>query len=204
MDGSAARARSTSTCDLAGSANGGAVRDDQSAGQRNLGGDRRLDRGDRVTDGPSRQGRRTGGSARQSAGIAAADRSAGGGAAIGFAGQKAVPGVPAGGGSFPRSFLIPGTDTSLRVGGFVDITSLYFLQGANSGNPGTPSSNSGQNGNMNGIPVGQVFIPGRGSVAASANHSRGNGVFMFSPQQSRLDIETRTPTPWGESRTFFA
>jgi hypothetical protein len=25
-----------------------------------------------------------------------------------------------------------------------------------------------------------------------ANHSRGNGVFMFSPQQSRFDIETRT------------
>ena len=27
---------------------------------------------------------------------------------------------------------------------------------------------------------------------------------MFSPQQSRLDIETRTPTAWGESRTFFS
>src|SRR5215475_9613861 len=80
MDGAAGRALSTSTCTLAGSANGGAVRDDQSARQRNLGGDRRLDRGDRVTDGPSREGRRAGGSARQSAGIAAADRSARGGA----------------------------------------------------------------------------------------------------------------------------
>ncbi len=27
---------------------------------------------------------------------------------------------------------------------------------------------------------------------------------MFSPQQSRIDIETRTPTAWGESRTFLA
>ncbi len=132
--------------------------------------------------------------------------SAGGGGTIPL-GYKAAPTAPSLGGSFPRSFLIPGTDTSIRVGGFVDITALDFLQGANSGNPGTPSSNSGQNGNLPGIPVGEAFIPGAangGIVAQSANHSRGNGVFMFSPQQSRIDIETRTPTAWGESRTFLA
>jgi hypothetical protein len=117
-------------------------------------------------------------------------------------GAQATPGAPVGGGSFPRSFLIPGTDTSIRLGGFIDLTSLYFLNGANSSNPGTPTSNSGQNGNLNGIPLGQVFIPGLGSVAQSANHSRGNGVFTMSPQQSRLNVETRTPTAWGESRTF--
>jgi hypothetical protein len=122
----------------------------------------------------------------------------------GIPGAAPAPTAQALGGSFPRSFLIPGTDTSIRVGGFVDLTGLYFLQGANSGNPGTPSSNSGQNGNLNGVPVGQVFIPGVGSVAQSANHSRGNGVFMFSPQQSRIDIETRTPTAWGEARSFFS
>ena len=38
----------------------------------------------------------------------------------------------------------------------------------------------------------------------AANPRGHNGVFYFSPQQSRLDIETRTPTAWGESRTFFA
>jgi hypothetical protein len=107
-----------------------------------------------------------------------------------------------GGGSFPRSFLIPGTDTSIRLGGFIDLTSLYFLNGANTPNPGTPTSNSGQNGNLNSIPVGQINIPGVGSVAQSANHSRGNGVFTMSPQQSRINVETRTPTAWGESRTF--
>src|SRR5271167_2485274 len=128
---------------------------------------------------------------------------AGGGQALTL-GYKPAPGAPSLGGSFPRSFLIPGTDTSLRVGGFVDITALDFLQGANSANPGTPTSNSGQNGNLPGVPVGQVFIPGIGAVAQSANHSRGNGVFYLSPQQSRLDVETRTPTAWGESRTFFA
>jgi hypothetical protein len=119
-------------------------------------------------------------------------------------GAQAAPGQPSLGGSFPRSFLIPGTDTSIRLGGFVDLTGLYFLQGANSGNPGTPSSNSGQNGNLNAVPVGQMFVPGLGNVAQNVNHSRGNGVFMFSPQQSRIDIESRTPTAWGEARTFFA
>src|SRR5215472_4652242 len=54
---------------------------------------------------------------------------AAGGAAVGITGMHAVPGVPVGGGSFPRSFLIPGTDTSLRVGGFVDFTTLYFING---------------------------------------------------------------------------
>jgi hypothetical protein len=33
-----------------------------------------------------------------------------------------------GGGSFPRSFLIPGTDTSIRIGGFVDGTMGYHSQ----------------------------------------------------------------------------
>jgi len=131
---------------------------------------------------------------------------AGGGQALTL-GYKPAPGTPSLGGSFPRSFLIPGTDTSLRVGGFVDITGLYYLQGNNTSNPGTPSSNSGQNGNLGSIPLGEGFIPGAangGVVAQSANHSRSNGVYTMSPQQSRLDIETRTPTAWGESRTFFS
>jgi hypothetical protein len=117
-------------------------------------------------------------------------------------GTQPVPGAALIGGSFPRSFLIPGTETSIRVGGFVDISGLYFLQGANTGNPGTPSSNAGQNGNLNAVPIGQQFVPGLGPVAQQANHSRGNGVFYFSPQQTRLNVETRTPTAWGESRTF--
>jgi hypothetical protein len=117
-------------------------------------------------------------------------------------GAQAIPGQPLAGGSFPRSFLIPGTDTSIRVGGFVDLTGLYFLNGANNSNPGTPTTNSGQNGNLNAIPLGQVNIPGLGPVAQSANHSRGNGVFSWGIDQSRLNVETRTPTAWGESRTF--
>src|SRR5215472_3269498 len=133
----------------------------------------------------------------------------GAGTPAGIPGMQAAPGTPSLGGSFPRSFLIPGTDTSIRLGGFVDVTGLYFLQGANSGNPGTPSSNAGQNGNLNSLPIGPQFVPGFGvgvlqNVPQSANHSRGSGIFQTSPQQSRIDIETRTPTAWGEARTFFA
>jgi hypothetical protein len=130
----------------------------------------------------------------------------GGGAAQPL-GYQAAPTVQSLGGSFPRSFLIPGTDTSIRVGGFVDYTALYFLQGANNSNPGTPSTNAGQNGNMNSIPVGQQFVPGASpsqNVPQQANHSRGNGVFQSGPDQSRIDIESRTPTAWGEARTFFS
>ena len=41
------------------------------------------------------------------------------------------------GGSFPRSFLIPGTDTSIRVGGEVRTNALYWINGGNP-NPHTP------------------------------------------------------------------
>jgi hypothetical protein len=121
----------------------------------------------------------------------------------GALGAEPTPGVPLAGGSFPRSFLIPGTDTSIRVGGFIDLTGLYYLQGQNASNPGSASSNSGQNGNLNSVPIGQQFVPGIGVVPAALNHSRGNGVLVTSPQQSRFNVETRTPTAWGEARTFF-
>src|SRR5580700_1358808 len=42
---------------------------------------------------------------------------------------NAPPGTPVVNGSFPRSFLIPGTDTSLRIGGFVQGQVVYFIRG---------------------------------------------------------------------------
>src|ERR1700752_2300006 len=53
-------------------------------------------------------------------------------------GAEAHPGQMAVQGSFPRSFLIPGTDTSIRVGGFVDETlDYYFVGGQPNGNQTT-------------------------------------------------------------------
>jgi DcaP outer membrane protein len=119
-------------------------------------------------------------------------------------GAEATPGVPLAGGSFPRSFLIPGTDTSIRVGGFVDVTGLYFLSGGGNVPGSNAGSNSGQNGTLEALPLnGPIVVPGLANQAQPVSHSRGNGVFEFSPQQSRLNVETRTPTAWGESRTFF-
>ena len=44
--------------------------------------------------------------------------------------HKQVGGTPVVGGSFPRSFLIPGTDTSLRIGGFANASALWYIRGA--------------------------------------------------------------------------
>ncbi len=131
---------------------------------------------------------------------------AGGGAAVGFGGMHPAPGTPSLGGSFPRSFLIPGTDTSIRVGGFVDFTALEFLNGGGNVNGSNYGSNSGQNGTLEALPLSGGVVPGVGFVNPSLNRAppRNNGILEFSPQQSRIDIETRTPTAWGEARTFFA
>ena len=121
-------------------------------------------------------------------------------------GTRAIPGQPLAGGSFPRSFLVPGTDTSIRVGGFVDLTVLDFLQGGGATQGANESSNSGQNGNLHSLPVAGGFVPGLGFQNPNASTrapTRNNGVMEWSPQQSRINIETRTPTAWGESRTFF-
>ena len=121
-------------------------------------------------------------------------------------GQGPAPTTPSFGGSFPRSFLIPGTETSIRVGGRIDFTVLDFLQGGGNVNGSNYGSNAGQNGNVHSLPVAGGFVPGLGFVNPNATNrapGRNNGVLEFSPQQSRFNIETRTPTSWGEARTFF-
>ena len=121
-------------------------------------------------------------------------------------GTNAVPGTGMVGGSFPRSFLIPGTDTSIRVGGFADLTIDYYLQ---NGPPnGTQSTTVGNTGNLNVMPlnVGLKTVPGYPTagnlVPTQIGTSRGNGVFLESPRESRINVETRTPTAYGEARTF--
>ncbi|MGH7116533.1 MAG: DcaP family trimeric outer membrane transporter, partial [Stellaceae bacterium] len=131
--------------------------------------------------------------------------------AVGSTGPRAygtapAPGATMVGGSFPRSFLIPGTDTSIRVGGFIDETLDYYLQ---NGPPnGVQSTTVGVNGNLLSMPLdvhGQT-VPGYPSagnkVPVQTGHSRGNGIFAQSPRESRLNVETRTPTAYGEARTF--
>jgi hypothetical protein len=95
--------------------------------------------------------------------------------------------VAATAGSFPRSFLIPGTDTSIRVGGNITWIADYYLEGGNAN--GSPwSTTLGANGQTH-------------SVSITGN-PKGSNDFGESMRQSKLAIETRTPTPYGEARTY--
>ena len=127
-----------------------------------------------------------------------------GGAAYG---THAVPGAALLGGSFPRSFLIPGTDTSIRVGGFASEILDYWFQ--NGPENGVQTTTVGDNGQVLSQPLnvkGGQRVPGYPTpgniVPANPAHSRGNGIFSQSPRESRLNVETRTPTAYGEARTF--
>src|SRR5215472_9321477 len=108
-------------------------------------------------------------------------------------------GLPVSGGSFPRSFLIPGTDTSLRIGGFANLNVLWYINGA---------SQSGQLNGQGGI-NNQTFFDGQGGTGNlasiplnnSINRSRGES-FDMSPRTSRFLIDTRTPSAWGEIKAY--
>ncbi|HEV2549758.1 MAG TPA: DcaP family trimeric outer membrane transporter [Stellaceae bacterium] len=98
-----------------------------------------------------------------------------------------------GSGSFPNSFLIPGTNTSLRVGGFVKLDVWYDF---------SVHSDTGTAGGTTGMNTGGLSldnnVPG---VAASQGHSF-HGRMSWSAAESRFNFESRTPTAWGEVKTF--
>src|SRR5215472_14205736 len=111
----------------------------------------------------------------------------------------AGPNQPVVSGSFPRSFLVPGTDTSIRIGGFANVTAQWYASGANQG-----GSLNGQGGINN-----NTFFDGPGGTGNLPNiplnntpsHSRSNA-FDRSPRTSRLLFDARTPTAWGEIKAY--
>ena len=108
------------------------------------------------------------------------------------------PGSPVVGGSFPRSFLIPGTDTSIRIGGQAYGVVTRYWQGVQPstalfGNGGANldrTSGGGGTGNIASIPLNNTFA-----------HSRSSQTF-FSGNFSRVFIDARTPSPWGEAKAY--
>ncbi|MGH7096876.1 MAG: DcaP family trimeric outer membrane transporter [Stellaceae bacterium] len=111
-----------------------------------------------------------------------------------------APGAPTLAGSFPRSILIPGTNTSLRVGGYVQLDGAYIFNG------------TGPNGNAGAVPPLTAGSPiaagaalrktGSGVLAAPTfGNGHNNGWFAFQANESRFFIETRTPTAYGEAIT---
>ena len=82
-------------------------------------------------------------------------------------------------GSFPRSVRIPGTETSVRLYGFVRLTGSYDFEGRNRSD--VQSANA--------VPL------TRGAAA------RQGGDFQFGARRSRIGVESRTATGWGPARS---
>jgi hypothetical protein len=87
-----------------------------------------------------------------------------------------------GGGSFPGSFLVPGTNTSLKIGGFAKLAIMDDLSATTNVSPDV-------------VAAGNIAL--RGSAASS---NRGN--WNFNPRQSSFFFDARTPTSYGELDTF--
>lgn len=102
--------------------------------------------------------------------------------ATGKAPNPANPGEgqPVVGGSMPGSFKLPGTDTSIKFGGYAKLDAIGDIN----------NSHGGQFANFGTIPL-------DGSAA-----DRHEGKFNAHARQSRLNMETRTPTAFGELKTF--
>ena len=111
----------------------------------------------------------------------------------------ATPGAPSLAGSFPRSILIPGTDTSLSVGGYVQLNAFYWFSGGPAN--GNPAASDAVDNFIQGLPL---DLHGTGLLAAPTfnQHSRGGGVFEMTARESRLNVQTKTPTAWGPADTF--
>jgi len=112
---------------------------------------------------------------------------------------KQPTGIAALGGSFPRSFEIPGTNTSLRIGGFAHASVLWYIKGAAPG-----GQLDGQGGNVN-----QIYTDGQGGTgnlpSIPLNNAIGNGrssALSISGRQTRFLVDVRTPTAWGEARAY--
>jgi hypothetical protein len=115
----------------------------------------------------------------------------------GVTGPAGPVGVQMTGGSFPRSFLIPGTDTSIRVGGEIRLNTTFWVTGGNP-NQNPQGTNAGTTGQLNTIPLKGLPV----GSAGFNNRERSKNVLTMSPQQSKLSVETRTPTAYGEARSF--
>ncbi|WP_341675895.1 DcaP family trimeric outer membrane transporter [Niveibacterium sp. SC-1] len=83
-------------------------------------------------------------------------------------------------GSLPNSWKLPGTNTSVKVGGYIKLDVIKDISGGMGGNPTMIS-----------------YIPVKGSPLA---HHGDN--FYMSARESRLNLATSTPTAWGELYTF--
>ena len=113
--------------------------------------------------------------------------------------QNAAAGAAVTAGSFPRSILIPGSDTSIKIYGQISEVLDYWFTGGPVN--GLQTTTVGDNGQVAALPLPNGGKPP--TAAGGAARARANGVFSQSPRESKIGFETRTPTPFGEARTVF-
>jgi len=107
--------------------------------------------------------------------------------------QAPAPSAPlSGAGSFPGSFIVPGTQTSIHIGGFIQVDTYYDFDSSGS------STSPGANQNLY---PGGLSLQGPTSLASGATNNHGN--FRINPNATRINTETRTPTAYGELKTYW-
>jgi hypothetical protein len=115
------------------------------------------------------------------------------------------PGAAIGIGSFPRSFLIPDTDVSLRIGGQAVGSVLWYLKGATTGGAlgGTGGFNEtfidgqGGTGNLPSIPLKTPTAANAIGYAPSRSSE-----WMMSGKQSQINLDVRMPSAFGAIQAF--
>lgn len=90
--------------------------------------------------------------------------------------HRVAPAAAVEAGSKPKSWKLPGTNTSMNIGGFALLQFDYDIDGASS------------------------FAPGNAPVDGTAG-ARRQGEFDLNVRQSRFFITTSTPTDWGDLLT---
>jgi hypothetical protein len=108
--------------------------------------------------------------------------------------RRAVAAASVEAGDRPRSWKLPGTNTSLIVGGFAKLDVLWDLA--------TPPHGS----TMFGFQAGLADTAQIARLAVSGNNNTNNalngGNFRFTARTSRIHIASFTPTDWGDLTTF--
>ena len=97
--------------------------------------------------------------------------------------RQVAPAAAVEGGSKPRSWKLPGTNTSMRIGGYAQLSLIYDINH----NSGDAVSSNGASG---------ASFPSTGTAAANRQ-----GNFRLHARRSRIFIKTWTPTDWGSMHT---
>lgn len=116
-------------------------------------------------------------------------------------GGPVVAGAPSIAGSFPRSFLIPGTDTSIAISGYIKFDMEEYITGGSTGVGSGVNEIYGLPG-LSAAPLALKGPAGSITAAPTFNQAKRNYlIFHDTAAESRLRIETRTPTDIGQVNT---